>query len=74
MVRDQPCHMAIAPDGSRFWLPGCMGGAVAGRSGCTCRKVHRARENPDFPLHERLDKLERRIASLEVRLRKRGLA
>lgn len=29
------CHMHNA-GGERFFLPGCMGGAVYGRDGCTC--------------------------------------
>lgn len=29
-VKDSECP------GGKFWLPACMGGAVAGEDGCTC--------------------------------------
>lgn len=34
----KPCHYARDHKGRRFWLPGCMGGAVYGdKDHCTCR-------------------------------------
>lgn len=31
------CHYSHDDEGNKFWFPGCMGGAVYGPRGCTCR-------------------------------------
>lgn len=61
------CHMHTA-EGERFFLPGCMGGAVYGKDGCTCPK--RSAKSTEQIVFE----LEERIADLEAQLPpKRGI-
>lgn len=55
------CHMHTA-EGERFFLPGCMGGAVYGRDGCTCQR------RTDKSTEQRIFELEAKIAELEKRL------
>lgn len=43
----------------RYWLPECMGGAVYGRSGCTCPSKT---DNND--LEDRVKKLEETVKKL----------
>lgn len=54
------CRNERAPDGSKYWLPDCMGGAVYGEQGCTC-----TREPKKSKLEKKVEELEKRIAELE---------
>lgn len=54
------CRYEKAPDGSRYWLPDCMGGAVYGKQGCTCKMTPQKTK-----LEKKVDELEKRIALLE---------
>lgn len=63
MSDERPCGIYKG-----VWIPGCMGGAVYGRTGCTCkrpRKSPRPSEEPGVML-ERIKRLERRVARLEA--------
>ncbi len=63
--------MRVGDDGGRpcrEWkgvhIPGCMGCAVYGHSGCTCREMKKT----DYEkLLERFERLEKRVAKLERR-------
>lgn len=46
-----------------FDLPGCMGAAVYGKSGCTCPKASKADE-----MEMRLQSIERAITKISERL------
>ena len=58
------CGDRIAPDGSTYFVPGCIGGAAMGRAYCTCAttaaRLRRAKEQDD-----KIKSLEARIAVLE---------
>lgn len=55
------CHMHTT-QGERFFLPGCIGGAVYGKNGCTCPK-RSAKET-----EQRIFELEARVAELEKQI------
>ena len=50
------CHWATDDDGTRFWLPGCMGSAAIGPHACTCRPA-RPPKAPD-PKDQLIKELE----------------
>jgi hypothetical protein len=53
------CGWKIAEDGTKYWLPDCMGGAVYGKVGCTCKKKPRKKVGPKIKeLEERIKRLE----------------
>ena len=54
------CRYERAPDGSKHWLPDCMGGAVYGEQGCTCERAPKKSK-----LEKKIEELEKRIALLE---------
>jgi len=59
------CHWVKASDvpGGKFHVPGCMGAAVYGPSGCTCQRKSRAEERED--MRAKIKALEKRIEKLE---------
>jgi hypothetical protein len=59
------CHWSHADDGHRFWLPGCMGGAVYGPHMCTCpRKMQSAEKQREKDLLKTIRDQEKEIAAL----------
>lgn len=53
------CHWEKLPDGTKFWYPDCMGGAVYGKTGCTCPSKPRKKSKT------KIQELEDRIKNLE---------
>lgn len=62
------CGDRLAPDGSTYFEPGCIGGAAMGMAYCTCAttaaRLRRAKEQDD-----KIKSLENRIAVLEKQLK-----
>lgn len=57
------CHWHVA-EGERFFLPGCIGGAVYGSNGCTCGV-----RDKRISQEQRIFELEARVAELEALIR-----
>lgn len=55
------CRWKTDPQIGRYHIPGCMGGAVCGPSGCTCGTRNRSTS-------ERITDLEEQVAELTARL------
>lgn len=62
------CHWATDDDGTRFWLPGCWGGAVNGPYACHCRPSRPPKE-PD-PRDTLIKELEQDNARLNRLIQK----
>ncbi|QDP55189.1 MAG: hypothetical protein Tp170SUR191951_27 [Prokaryotic dsDNA virus sp.] len=60
MIAVDQCHYEYDEAGNRIMIPGCMGGAVYGDNGCTCRPV----EGSNRDLRARIEDLEDRCAIL----------
>lgn len=58
------CYWATDKEIGRYHVPGCMGSAVYGPGGCTCRPSQRKKslEQKVVELEERIRKLERLLA------------
>lgn len=55
------CRWRYDREVGRYWLPGCMGGAVYGESGCTCPTGPSRAE-----LEDRVEKLEAEVTQLRA--------
>lgn len=59
------CGWLNDPEIGRWFLPGCMGGAVYGESQCTCG-ARRTRQDSMDDLRDRLDALEDEVERLKA--------
>lgn len=57
------CRWVRDPEIGRYHLPGCMGGAVYGPSGCTCARPIRPRDANIEDLDNRIARIERHLFS-----------
>lgn len=57
------CHYETDPVIGRWFYPGCMGGAIYGKGGCTCRASITEKNT-----RQRLRELSDRVSKLEAQL------
>lgn len=58
------CGERVAPDGTKYFMPGCVGGAAMGDAYCTCGTQQAMKQRKDE--HEaRLQRIEDRLTALE---------
>lgn len=62
------CHHIKDPEVGRVLIPGCIGTAVYGLSGCTCYpdKIRHLEDEDELTLEDRLAAIEERLAKLEA--------
>ena len=62
------CHHIYDAEAGRVLIPGCMGTAVYGLSGCTCPRRSAGEKRRD--MEARLDLIEANLSSIEATLNK----